>query len=752
MGNNPENSELNRRKPSPGMEKLASHARMNDMQNNTMTGLSRSQMALGLWLPSFFIHLFGLIFPIVILQIYTHVIPNADVHVLLYLLLGVCLAIVLEISLRSARNMISSWADIQLANHQAWQQYQANNLALIDTIQDQDYYQQYCQRIDNFFILVYFLLFAYLSQWLAIVPIIGLALNLVISKFIGQPRAVTNKFMEFLLTTFANIHHLNPLANMRLFNHMQQQNSLYLYRRMLQANLIKTWQYFFTYLTFILVLIVGATIVLQGKLSLGSLAACFLLALHIMRFKIIIKPAENHEQSAVIAQEFPDETKTKAVDLSKKQLIAYFGQQHSAYSQALLPLLQSLSDQHESTELIAALPIKLTTFNCQDLLMVMKRLGYYIDNCRLPLQFIEKRLTPALFVHDNQVFLVHNNDAGEIIITENEQQRLATETDLQSIGTLYHFSKQQKQNKPDRLLSIKQPHLFLLLAINFFIALLMLSIPLYTQGIFDAVINNSSSFIFSNFTIGVSASIISLLLLGLYRSRLLTLNAVQMSDHINQMLYPKIIKDLQQQKEEGEEKKISNWQPLMNHFIVMTNFFTQGNFSFSLTLPFTLLFLVVLGLLTGNLLLVTLLSLLAIGLFTIASRHRLQQTQQQLIESKQRFQLVLLQNQLQKEKLSEQDFKKISANYLLNLYHWRNIRNIVKMLAFLLLMVSSLTIIFVASVKIMLGQLSMGALLSSLLLSNMVLLPWLKLLINFDDLLSFKHHYFAIKHLLTRTD
>src|SRR3989338_8700835 len=62
-------------------------------------------------LASLLVNLLSLAFPIALLQTYNRVIPYHAYYTLTLLTIGVCIALLLEASLRIARAVVSAWAD-----------------------------------------------------------------------------------------------------------------------------------------------------------------------------------------------------------------------------------------------------------------------------------------------------------------------------------------------------------------------------------------------------------------------------------------------------------------------------------------------------------------------------------------------------------------------------------------------------------------------------------------------------------------
>src|SRR3990167_1570951 len=85
-----------------------------DFQMLTGTWTFHKYIFSGIVLASITINLLALVFPLALLQVYDRVIPNFSVNTLIFLLIGVGVALVIEAGLKISRAYISGWADALL--------------------------------------------------------------------------------------------------------------------------------------------------------------------------------------------------------------------------------------------------------------------------------------------------------------------------------------------------------------------------------------------------------------------------------------------------------------------------------------------------------------------------------------------------------------------------------------------------------------------------------------------------------------
>ena len=85
--------------------------------------LQTSEVYYGILLPSLFINLLGLVFPLMILQFYDRIIPNQAYQTLTVLTVIVVLVILLEVSLKISRSAVIHWSSSRFEHQESCQMF-----------------------------------------------------------------------------------------------------------------------------------------------------------------------------------------------------------------------------------------------------------------------------------------------------------------------------------------------------------------------------------------------------------------------------------------------------------------------------------------------------------------------------------------------------------------------------------------------------------------------------------------------------
>ncbi|WP_423062766.1 ABC transporter transmembrane domain-containing protein [Candidiatus Paracoxiella cheracis] len=189
-------------------------------------------------LSSFAINLLSIAFPIALLQVYDRIIPNQSVNTLVLLLLGVLVALFIEMGLKICRAYLTNWSDAkfkflmsnQLFHHllfsKLWifeREGSGVHIKRLDALSlIQNFYsgQAVISLIDIPFLLVFLLLITYIGGWLVFVPILVLAFFVMrVIPYLNRLQLITqaNHVHEdlrsnYIIETLSNIHTLKSMA------------------------------------------------------------------------------------------------------------------------------------------------------------------------------------------------------------------------------------------------------------------------------------------------------------------------------------------------------------------------------------------------------------------------------------------------------------------------------------------------------------------------------------------------------------
>ena len=326
------------RGPSTGCETALPRSRRRAMVRDTSEFLGLLAKALfnlpaDVIAASIIINLLGLALPLAILQVYDRVIPHAATSTLLLLILGVCLALVLEGVLRITRGQVIAWramkeawkTNADAAAHVAlaparlvdrepaarWMQ----RLQAIGTTTDFQLSPSLLMLIDLPFMLIFLALLVAISPLLAAVPL-GLFLLFGIGA-IGRSRELRaatvdralaeGKIRDFLAETLNGIVTIKAVAMeqqvLRRFERLAEQASGSTYSLVRLSDDAQSFGSQVSTLTQMTTATVGAVLAMNGELSIGALACCTMLAGRVIQPLLRLVSTWNEIQAALVATE-----------------------------------------------------------------------------------------------------------------------------------------------------------------------------------------------------------------------------------------------------------------------------------------------------------------------------------------------------------------------------------------------------------------------------------------------------------------
>ncbi len=259
-------------------------------------------------LSSVLINILSLGLPLVILQTFDRVIPNGVGETFVYLLLGLTLFVLIDGALRMARSYITAWGaarfehavgcrtikrmlDSQiLAFEREPSGAQIARVNAIETLRDLYAGQGMLALIDLPFVVIFLILIGLVGGWLVLVPVIVIGVVGLAAVFIGarlraalhSRQTVDDRRYSFILEVLGSMPLVKGLAleglMLRRYERLLRSSAEAVHDVILRSGLAQAHGATFSNLTMISVAGVGAILVLNGQLTLGTLAACMLLA------------------------------------------------------------------------------------------------------------------------------------------------------------------------------------------------------------------------------------------------------------------------------------------------------------------------------------------------------------------------------------------------------------------------------------------------------------------------------------------
>ena len=284
------------------------HITIRQLLRNFLNSQERSELLLGIALSSLFINLLSLAFPIMILQLYDRVVPNQSMSTLNMLVLFVLCAVLGEIIFRIARAYLTSWSAARYEHKMSVDAYQHLLMARLSQFKKEgvgvyldrlsslcgmkDFYggQALTLLLDFPFVILYLGLIAYIANFLVLIPILTLGMFGLFGYYVGvcmqneltEKKLVDERRFSFILEILSGIYTVKSMAieSFMLRRYERLQNSSANQGRVISSlsSVSGVLSGIFMQVNIILVVSVGSIYVIAGDMTIGSLAACTLLA------------------------------------------------------------------------------------------------------------------------------------------------------------------------------------------------------------------------------------------------------------------------------------------------------------------------------------------------------------------------------------------------------------------------------------------------------------------------------------------
>ncbi|CCG09581.1 peptidase domain-containing ABC transporter [Pararhodospirillum photometricum] len=261
-----------------------------------------------LLLTSLLINVVGLAMPLAMLQVYDRILPNANVATLDLLVLGVGAAIVVEMFLRHLREDI---ANTIAARFESRGQVESltrllrmpmsefervgggthlERLTAVDQMRDQVGGRAFLALMDLPFVGIYLGVIYFLGQKLVLIPV-GLALlfaiitviqSIFLRRVVEETSQQDERRHNFMIETLGGIHTVKALAAeaqmLRRFERLLENTIGQRRKAALRTSSVQISAALFSQATSVILVAGGALLVMDNRMTVGSLAACTMLA------------------------------------------------------------------------------------------------------------------------------------------------------------------------------------------------------------------------------------------------------------------------------------------------------------------------------------------------------------------------------------------------------------------------------------------------------------------------------------------
>jgi len=254
------------------------------------------------------INILALALPIFILQIYDRVLPNSATMTLFVLIVGLVVALVFDTALRALRAYVAAWNGARFEHMVRYRAVERllraplgdferstpgsylERINAVGSMRDFHASQLLLAAVDLPFAFVFLALIAYLGSWLVLGPLVLLvgfgALAFAIGRALrdsAAARAAADKRRyDFVIEALRGIHtvkaHALNAAMLRRAEPLQEDSAFAIERVMYQSTLAQTIGGLFSQINMVVLVAFGALLVLDGRMTMGALAACTLLS------------------------------------------------------------------------------------------------------------------------------------------------------------------------------------------------------------------------------------------------------------------------------------------------------------------------------------------------------------------------------------------------------------------------------------------------------------------------------------------
>jgi ATP-binding cassette subfamily C protein LapB len=278
------------------------------------------------------INLLGLALPLVILQVYDRIIPNAATSTLFYLILCVCLVVMFEAILRVTRSQVIAWRAMKAAWRISAEAAARVALAMPGVIEQEPPTRwlnrfQALDRVSNFqlsparlviidlpFVLIFAAFLFAISPLLASIPIVLFVLVAAVAimqagelKAAMTSRAVMEaKTRDFLHETLSGIFDIKAFAMeqqiLRRFERLEERASGCAYNVLRLSDNAVSLATLASTLTQLATVTVGAVLTINGSITIGALACCTMLSGRLMQPLLLLVSSWNEIHSVIVGE------------------------------------------------------------------------------------------------------------------------------------------------------------------------------------------------------------------------------------------------------------------------------------------------------------------------------------------------------------------------------------------------------------------------------------------------------------------
>ncbi|MFK7795097.1 MAG: peptidase domain-containing ABC transporter [Gammaproteobacteria bacterium] len=412
----------------------------------------------------------------------------------------------------------------------------------------------------------------------------------------------------------------------------------------------------------------------------------------------------------------------------------------SPFAACIIPLLNSLGWSSYQRELIEAMPHYVDHLDLVDLRNMLVTLGYESDESKTTLDKVNQGLFPALFVGDagevwvvleknEDHFLVFDGVAREAIKKEilSYKGSVCLFTDMHPTHALPLNNRAQEDWFGDTVGHFKKliKHL---LAMTFVLNIIALAVPLFIMVVYDNVIGARSTNSLPFLIGGLSIALVVELILRMVRSKTIGMVAGRLDYIIGVETLKKL---LYLPPQLTERATVSSQLTRLKQFESVRDLFSGSAASLFLELPFVFFFIAILALLAGEIAIVPIVMVFVYALLSVVWYPGLSKDLKYAGQARTARQRMLMDTFLGMRELKalgaesawKENFREVSGQAMAASYKTSMKHSVINSVSQSLMTLAGVSVLAIGTLKVMNGDISIGALIAVMALLWRVLSP-----------------------------
>ncbi len=412
----------------------------------------------------------------------------------------------------------------------------------------------------------------------------------------------------------------------------------------------------------------------------------------------------------------------------------------SPYAACIMPILSELGWRSYKRELIEAIPHFADHLDLIDLRNMLVTLGYESDEKKTRVDKLSPTLLPCLFVSNTGgIYVITEMSGNEVTYFDAHKKDYCTDNITRKKGTAYLFTdmhpthamtgqEQTGEKWFGQVLKRFRKLVKHLIAITFMLNVIALFVPLYIMVVYDNVIGARSTHSVPYLMAGLGIALACELMFRLLRSKTLGLLAGRLDYIIGVETFKKI---LSLPPLLTERSTVISQLSRLRQFESIRDFFTGPSAALFLELPFVLLFVALLAVLGGSIALVPIAMIALYAIFgllwfpslnkkLIYAGHARSARQRMLMES---FSGLRELKALGAEGAWLELYREASGEAMTRTYSTSTSHAIINSVAQSLMTIAGIAVLTLGTLKVMSGEMSIGALIAIMALLWRVLSP-----------------------------